>query len=341
MHVTTITGSGRLRGLDYGRLFAREIAASSTALKTYLAANGRPPGQIGRRLAHSGLVRTAADVTPELWAEVTGMATGSGIALEDILMLTLLDESWALTQPTGSSVLARVVPGPPGEQHAPATTEIGQTVDLPTWTAGRSTVLRVASVDAPTALFLAYPGSLGLCGANEAGVGVAVNALPDVPLADQGLGVTFVLRHLLTLTSLAEAEAFLHAVPHASGQAYTIAAPDGVAAFEADPTGVQRLTAPGTPAAVHTNHRIGAGADTAGASASSVARLELLTRALATHEPIAEALTGPVVLDGRAWDDPHVTLGAFRAVGSEPVVRFIDGEAIRAGRREWSRFPFH
>jgi isopenicillin-N N-acyltransferase like protein len=341
MHVTTITGPGRLRGLDYGRMFAREIATSATALKTYLAANGTPPGQVARRLAHSELTRAAADLTPDLWAEVSGMATGSRLPLEDVLMLTFLDEVWALRPAGGCSVLARVVPGAAGEPPSPSTTEIGQTVDLPAWTSGRSMVLRVAASSTPTALFLAYPGCLGLCGANESGLGVAVNSLPDVPISEQGLGVALIVRHLLTLATLADAEAFLTQVPHASGQAYTIAARDGIAAFEAGPGGVHRLTAPGAPACVHTNHSLVAAPESAGASRSSSARLEVLTRSLELRRPLADVLTGEVVLDGQKWDDHHLTFGAFRAVGSEPVVRFIDGAAVRTGHREWSRFTFH
>ena len=169
-----------------------------------------------------------------------------------------------------------------------------------------------------------------------------MNALVRAPTQAEGLGVAFVTRHLLTLTTLAEAESFLISVPHAVGQAYTIAATDGLAAFEADAAGVRRVTPPGVAGIAHTNHSL---AETDGEtrrapSESSAARLDLLTRGLADHQPFAELLTGEVTVDGVKWGDAHLTFGAFRAIGSEHVVRFIDGADVRRGRLEWSRFSF-
>lgn len=342
MRATTIAGAGLHRGLEYGREHAKDIAETATAFKMHLATTGHPPGPLGHRLATSPLTTIAADVTPDLWAEVTAIASGSRVSLDDILLLTFLDEVWGMTRGQGCSAVARVVPGRPGEPPVPPTTEIGQTMDLPTWTQGRAHALRIGTEHAPNALVLSYPGSIGLCGANEAGLGVAVNAIGRAPARMEGLGVAFVTRHLLTLSTLAEAESFLTSVPHAAGQAYTIAAPDGLATFEADAAGVRRVTQPGVTAIAHTNHQLAEdpGETRRAPSASSAARLDLLTRGLDAHQPFAELLTGEVTVDGATWDDTHLTFGAFRAIGSEHVVRFIDGADIRRGRLEWSRFAF-
>lgn len=349
MRTHTLAGAGAQRGADYGREFAADIAAAAAALKAHLAAAGHPPGPLARRLMTSGLPRTAADLTPDLWTEVTELAGASRVPLEDVLLLVFLDEVWAMTEPPGCSVVARVVPGRPGRADIggldddavppePPTTEIGQTMDLPAWTVGRSCVLRIGADGAPSALVLAYPGHLGLCGANAAGVGVAVNALTGAPSSTMGLGVAFVTRHLLTLRSLAAAEAFLAAVPHAAGQAYTIAAPDGLATFEADATGVRRVTRPGQTAVAHTNHRLADPPDAG--SESSRTRLELLVDGLAAGTSFGDLLTGPVTVDGSRWHDTHLTFGAFRAIGSQPSARFIDGADLRAGRREWARITY-
>jgi hypothetical protein len=340
VRVTTIAGAGLHRGLDYGREQAHGIADAATALKTHLAAAGHPPGPLGYRLATSALTRVAADLTPDLWAEVTAIASGSRVSLDDVLLLTFLDEVWGMTRAPGCSVAARVVPGRAGQPPTPPTTEIGQTMDLPAWTQGRAGALRVGADHAPTALALAYPGSIGLCGANEAGVGVAVNALTRAPTQEEGLGVAFVTRHLLTLSTLVEAEAFLMSVPHAAGHAYTVVAPDGIATFEADASGVRRVTEPGAPSIAHTNHPLAADPGARAPSESSSARLGIITRGLEDHVPFADLLTGEATVDGTRWGDPFLTFGAFRALGSEPVVRFIDGAELRRGRREWSRFSF-
>ena len=97
MRVTTIAGAGLHRGLDYGREHARGIADAATALKIQLASAGHPPGPIGHRLATSPLTRVAADLTPDLWAEVTAIASGSRVSLDDVLLLTFLDEVWGMT----------------------------------------------------------------------------------------------------------------------------------------------------------------------------------------------------------------------------------------------------
>ncbi len=341
MRVFTMAGPGSQRGLEYGQEDAAEIAATAAALKVHLAAAGHPAGPLGRRLATSGLARAAAELTPDLWSEVNAIALASRVPLEDVLLLTFLDEVWAMTDALGCSTLARVVPGTPGTPPTPRTTEIGQTMDLPAWATGRMVVLRVGPVAGPTALVMAYPGSIGLCGANEDGLGVAVNALRRAPWDEDGLGVAFVVRHLLTLSTLADAAAFLTGVPHAAGQAYTIAAPDGIATFEADGSGVRRVSEPGCAALAHTNHSLdSANGANVTPSASSLARLDLLRGALDRHEPFSSALSGDLILDGHRWDDPHVTLGAFRAVGSEASARFIDASDIRAGRHDWSRLTY-
>ncbi len=341
MRVTTIAGAGLHRGLEYGRDHAREIADTATALKIHLASAGHPPGPLGHRLATSPLTAVAADLTPDLWAEVTAIAGGSRVSLDDVLLLTFLDEVWGMTRSPGCSVAARVLPARVGMPATPPTTEIGQTMDLPAWTEGRAGALRIGADHSPTALVLSYPGSIGLCGANEAGLGVAVNALTRAPTQEEGLGVAFVTRALLTLRTLAEAEAFLVSVPHAAGQAYTIAATDGIATFEADAAGVRRVTVPGATSIGHTNHPLAH--DDAGGrppSESSAARLGIIARGLDEHQPLADLLTGEVTVDGSKWGDTHLTFGAFRAIGSEPVVRFIDGVDVRRGKLEWSRFAF-
>lgn len=344
MHLTSITGEGALRGTDYGRLLASEVAASVAAVKADLASSGRPPGPLGRRLATGALAHAAADRTPDLWEEILALSRASGVELEDVLLLVFLDEVWGLTRRTGCSVIGRVVPGRPGGPDRPAvppTTELGQTMDLPAWTQGRARVLRIIPGDAPTALVLAFAGSPGLCGANASGLAVAVNALRTPQIDEGGLAVAFVTRHLLTLDSVAAAEAFLMSIPHAAGQAYSIAAADGLATFETGPGFARRITPAGATTLAHTNHELAADAvPERPPTESSRERLALLTTALEEHTALADVLGDQVTVDGTRWRDRHLTFGAFRAVGSEAAVRFIDGQDLRAGRREWTRVSF-
>jgi hypothetical protein len=68
-----------------------------------------------------------------------------------------------------------------------------------------------------------------------------------------GLPVAFVLRGLLERRSLAGAEAFLRAVPHASGQHYAVGCREDVAGFECSAGGVVASNG-GTDRFWHTNH---------------------------------------------------------------------------------------
>jgi isopenicillin-N N-acyltransferase-like protein len=326
----TVAGSGRERGLDHGRDVAASIATTARALKAHLAGAGHSPDRLGRSLAASPLCRAAAEYTPDLWDEVTAIARGARVPLEDVLLLTFLDEVWAQTRGVGCSAMARVGRG--------GATEIGQTMDLPSWAQDRLLVMRVSPEHGPVALVMTYPGMIGLCGANLAGLGVAVNALSQFPLDVDGLAVAFVTRHLLTLHTLAAAREFLERVPHAVGQAYTIAAPDGIATFEAGPTGVRQVSAPDASSCVHTNHPLGTEAK---APASSVARLASLAASIDASTTLAEALSGEVVLDGERLGDPNLTFAAFRYIVGESEARFIDGAALRARDHEWTRVPFH
>jgi hypothetical protein len=333
MRTLTIAGAGPARGLDLGRALAQQLRDASAALKDELAAAGHSPDSLGTRLMASGLGRTAERLTPDLWDEVTSMAASARIPLEDVMMLTFIDELWGLTRPAGCSVLVRLPAGASG----PRAVEIGQTMDLPAWASGRAVVLRVQTPGAPTAIVLTYPGSIGLCGANDAGVGVAVNALNTGPIDTDGLGVSFVTRHLLSLRSLADAEEFIVGVPHAAGQAYTVMAPDGIATFEADAREVRRITPADATMSIHTNHVLGV--EGARSSTSSRARLDALAHACATGMDWNDILAA-VEVDGERWGDRHVTFGAFRAVEGEDIVRVIDAAAWRAGRRDWDRVTF-
>ncbi|MBI1351879.1 MAG: hypothetical protein GC156_12255 [Actinomycetales bacterium] len=364
MRVLTLAGSGAQRGLDYGREEAAAIAAAVTALKTHLASLGHSPGALMRRLATGPLPRAAADLTPELWAETIAMAQGARVGLDEVLLLVFASDldSYAGTATAspdglggpsasfGASAIARQVPGRPGDTGGgglagqarppvPPTTEIGQTVDLPDWARDRALVLRIGAYDAPNALALAYPGSLGLCGANQSGLGVATTALPWSAVDAKGLGVTFIVRHLLTLETLAAAESFLMSVPHAVGRSYLIAAPDGIACYEADPGNVIRVR-PASEVVAHTDHRLGsADAEGGNATESSMTRLATLTRAMDAHVPLAEALGADVLCDGSRWQDALITFGAFRAAGGEASARFIAGDALARGR-DWDRLTY-
>ncbi len=104
-----------------------------------------------------------------------------------------------------------------------------------------------------TTLSFTIAGLLALCGVNSAGVGVWCNALYQLPSAPGGVPVSCIVRHLLSQPSLADATAFVRRVPHASGQHYLLAGPDGIVSLECSGAEVVE-SQPGAEAIWHTNH---------------------------------------------------------------------------------------
>ncbi|GDX32607.1 hypothetical protein LBMAG15_15420 [Actinomycetes bacterium] len=317
----TLSGPGGARGFGHGQARAGQIADTGRALRQHLIVNGVDVDAVADRLLHSELAQTARSLTPDLWEEVIGLAAGANVDLEEIMLLCFLDEVWSFTGGLGCSVVARM-----------RDRFIGQTMDLPIWAAGRLLVLRIQSDLAPTGLVMSYPGMIGLCGANSAGLGVAVNALEQFQADSNGLGVTFIMRHLLTLTSLAQAAQFLTSVPHAAGQAYTVSASDGIATWECGPGQVQQITAPSVAQCAHTNHLL---ANQANSTRSSIRRLAALQRALDDDLDLRQTLSHEVVLTDPRTSNSGVTFAAFIANPPAEYVDFADGITLRSGSPVW------
>jgi hypothetical protein len=126
-------------------------------------------------------------------------------------------------------------------------------MDIDSFHDGAQAVLRIEGIDAPPVLAFTRAGMIGLTGCNAAGLAVVVNNLDVLPASATGLPVVFAIRGVLERRSLGESVAFLAEVPHATGQHYGLASPEGLASVEAWATGVTINTKPG-PELLHTNH---------------------------------------------------------------------------------------
>jgi hypothetical protein len=324
MKLVLLDGTGTERGYQHGSQLAVEIRDTVDALKTHLRAAGHDPESLARRLLASPLSAMTEQWLPDLWQEALATAEGAGLRTSDICLLVFLDEVWGLTR-AGCSVIAR---------RTSQCTEVGQTMDLPDWTIGRPIVLHVLPAASQPQLVMSYPGNLGLCGASTR-IAVAVNALALFGLREEGLGVAFILRHLLTLSSVEEVEAFLREVPHAAGQAYTVGDGSTIATFEAGPDVLRRVSEPAATACLHTNHPLGM---IVNPERSTSIRLASLQTSIAGDGGIEEALSEAVVLDGVRYGDPNSTFAAFVSRSGRREVSFIDGVDLRAGSGNWVSF---
>ncbi len=242
--------------VGHGAALAPAIRAHLDDWLTALGGQGvaDPPAHLRRLLATTGFRSAVEELTPDLGDEVRGVAAGAGVDADLLLALQLIDEEPPHRAGAGPLLKCSSVGLAPPE----GPTWIGQTMDLDPHTRGHQVLLRVAARDGrPAALVFSIAGVVALLGVNAAGVGVCVNALPQLPAAREGLPVAFVIRRLLQAGGLDEAVALVHALPHATSQHYLLAEPGRVRSVEATPHGAAEHH-PTDPARVlHTNHPLG------------------------------------------------------------------------------------
>ena len=289
MTPVALTGSPFERGHAHGAALQGQVRTHLDAWLGSLAEAGlgEPRAYVAGMLAATDFRPAIERHTPDLWQEVQGIAAGAEVSPDLVLGLQLLDEEWAYRIRTaGGGALEKC--SSLGIVSADGPTWIGQTMDLGGYTDGFQALLaHGAEGERPAALIFTVAGMIGLMGVNAAGVGVCVNALPQLPSAPSGLPVAFVMRRLLQAVSLAEAVDLVTSLPHATNQHYLIAAPRGVRSFEASAAGVTEYRPPDPSRILHTNHPLAAegAAEPASARVNTVARLAALQARLSAGAP--------------------------------------------------------
>lgn len=247
---------------------------------------------------------------PDLASEVDGIAEGAGITSAEAFALNCMDEAWWLGSTGGCSVLAVTDSG----ADVPV---IGQNMDLDTWMDGSQLALRLTPEGRPGQVLLTRAGMVGLCGASDAGFAVMVNTLDQLPTDRAGVPVAFVVRGLLSQPSLDAAVDLLQEIPHASGQAYTLASADAVRGFECGAGVVTEYcndkALPGRR--WHTNHPIADSMSTAtGSTGPRLAHLDTSAAAVTGRADLQRLLSdstaGICMFPGR-WRDDGFTFGSI------------------------------
>jgi hypothetical protein len=332
--VIEASGTPRDIGRAHGEHARDLVRAGLDRWRDALAAAGKDADRLWHDLARSAGFRDAARRwTPDLLEEVEGIAEGAAVPTDLVFATNCLDEAWWWHEKgPGCSVVAVADRGP-----VPV---IGQTMDLDTWMDTTQVVLQLSHPDGLEQVILSRAGVVGLCGANSAGLGVVVNALDQLAVDPHGVPVAFVLRSVLASRRLDDVRRLLHRLPHASGQAYTAASPEGVVGFECGADVVtEYVNDPARPGARwHTNHPLAATADEAArlrgpdqtgdswdwAAGSSVPRMKHLDAAMATVDTTADVVAllsdsdaGICMYPGR-WRPDGFTFGSVVIEASVP-----------------------
>jgi isopenicillin-N N-acyltransferase like protein len=256
MRVVDCAGKPRARGRAHGETL-RELIADALdrwAEATLFAQKRDGPGDIDayceRFLGGTTLLQSCARETPDLEAEMAGIAEGANQPLPRIAAYNMMDEQWWFDAqpgmpPPGCSLIALPVEG----GHL-----LAQNMDLPGHMDGSQVALRLSGPDIPDTVVLSAAGLIGLTGANAAGVAVAVNTLLMLGHDPGGLPVAFALRHALAARNGSEAQARLGGARHASGQHYGIATREGVTSVECSAGGCASVMLTAAGRLLHTNH---------------------------------------------------------------------------------------
>jgi isopenicillin-N N-acyltransferase like protein len=301
-----------------------------------------------RFLADTTLIERARSVTPNLYAELEGIAQGAHQPLARIAAYNLMDEQWWYdaspdAPPPGCSLIAVPVNG----GHV-----LAQNMDLPAHMDGAQVALRLGGPDMPQTIVLSAAGLIGLTGANAAGVAIGVNTLLMLDHAADGLPVAFAMRHALGARDRAGAMARLGAAGHASGQHYAIVSKGGVTAAECSARSCATLPVPEGRALLHTNHPLisrdvdafaQARLDRAGFNKSSVARLDWLmarrpgVRTSADVQSLFDDDAAPICMRARTNGGSSTFASVLYEMTDRVDVRMRRGIA---GSAPWHRLAF-
>ena len=245
-------GDGRERGRAHGEALRGPIHGLLERWDARAAARlGRPPQTLVSDLVETtGFLAAIERHTPDLLAEVRGIAEGSNVAFDRILALNLMDEEWWFTAPAEPrNACTLIAVGASGGRPS----LLAQNMDLPEVMDGAQAIVRYDDGTGDGGTVLTAAGMVGLTGVSSAGLGVCVNTLSMLNHSRDGLPVAFVMRGALAQGSVAGAAAFLGRAPHASGQHYALADATEVAGYECSAAGAVRSDS-GNGRLCHTNH---------------------------------------------------------------------------------------
>lgn len=165
--LTVIAGKPRERGRRYGRQFKDSIVAflDKEIYQRFI----QKPSPKDEMLRYAGACgRAIKEYSPLIMDELEGMAEGSGLKLEEIVLITLHEElgkSGTLPKVEHCTAFAA---GPPDTSDA--NTYVGQNWDWMASVFGMSSLLLWKRTEGPSVLAYAYPGLWIGAGLNAAGI---------------------------------------------------------------------------------------------------------------------------------------------------------------------------
>ncbi len=219
----------------------------------------------------TNFLSTAKKWTPDLIAEIQGIADGTKFDFNSIFVRQLIEEMgwyWILRASTENLQRLKDEFKTITSQQCTALGVFDQTQDYPIiaqnadnsigWV-GVETLIHAKDPESSMEWYhIGYPGLIGIYGMNNNSVGVCLNALSlSLKKNLNGLGALFISRLILNQKSLKDAVNVIQKLPHASGVNYLIGDGTSVVDYECSLNQVKQfLPYQGSTRVYHTNHAI-------------------------------------------------------------------------------------
>jgi len=248
-----LTGSPHDRGVQYGRLAAREIAHSVGHYGAQAAALGLDASRLAHRVRE--YLPTLEMFDHHQVEEMRGIAAGAGVSFEQIVLVNarteLLSQLTHRKEPDGCT----------GVVVRPDATRDKQLIHAHNWdwkqdSAASCVILRIRGEDGPDILTFTEAGALARFGFNSRGICITANGLDsDRDYRRSGVPLALIRRKMLEQTHLALALRIAYCTPKSGSNNIIIShAPSGlVYDFECAPDETF-MVEPQNGLLVHANH---------------------------------------------------------------------------------------
>jgi isopenicillin-N N-acyltransferase-like protein len=247
-----VQGSWGEMGTQVGRMFAPLIERHVQAWLEHVGAEtgSSRDAAIAAAASYAPSIREHA---PFLWEELDGLATGSGLPRDHLLLLQARAEVLrAMRADRSTPECTSVAVGAP--RTADGTVLCGQNVDLAPFLEEFGIVVRQHPRGAPATLLYTTAGLLGHNGINEVGVGICANFIDDPTGWGHGLPRYLLSRLALLHESAEQALAAALAPPRAASRNLLIADARG-ALLDAEALTKDVAVIPGRDGLlIHANH---------------------------------------------------------------------------------------
>ena len=226
-----LKGTPYERGAAYGQLLKLEIHETISKWKQEVESAFKEDFEqlIDEFFDLTSYLEYIESVDPDLLDEVFGMSESTAIDYKILLAFQMSEELFtALDQEARSNCTSIGIAGTDSSVCI-----LGQNMDPPRFLHGHPIVLHTIPENGdPEALIFSAPGLLGLAGMNEKGVGITCMGISMLNYAREGLPVVSVVRKILSMPGLQEAEAFIKQSKFAIPQCFGVGGPQGIRCYE-------------------------------------------------------------------------------------------------------------